>query len=117
MPPHTGHGESVAHCMGLEYRDGTPYYYRKVRKKRRVVSAYVGSGAIARLAYQLDQMERERRDTERMAHRVMVEQLTDSALLKDYRTLSSTLIQAAFVSSGYHRHKRSEWRKRRAQVD
>jgi hypothetical protein len=34
--------------MGLEYRNGNPYYYMKTRENGRVVSKYMGAGSFAR---------------------------------------------------------------------
>ncbi len=56
--------------MGWERRGSSEYYYRKVLRRGRVVSEYVGSGELAILTALLDEEQRaERRDQQEAERR------------------------------------------------
>ena len=89
------------------------YYYRSRRIGDRVVSEYVGSGPLANLIAEQDQDDRLERELERRSEleeqrsHKRLEQQADSA-----GDLINAMVQAAFLVTGHHTHKR-QWRKRR----
>ena len=100
--------------MGWDRRG---YYYRVRKVAGRVVREYVGTGHVAALAAQMDALERERREIDTGTKRQEKAQLAD--LDTDIKTLVRTidlLARAALLATGFHQHKRGEWRKRRGQA-
>ncbi|GAA4416734.1 hypothetical protein GCM10023187_48450 [Nibrella viscosa] len=99
--------------MGLEIRNGRPYYYRKVRRDGKVTSEYVGSGTTAEYAALLDERDYYDREEQRQQDRQQREadRTADLELLNLERTLNE-LFTAVAVASGYHKVKR-QWRKKR----
>jgi hypothetical protein len=95
--------------MAWEKRGNRDYYYKKRRIGGRVVSEYVGSGALAELQALLDQEEKESRKYEQ-AKRLQAEEL--EAKIDQVDEYSRTLAKAALLLAGYHPHK-GQWRKRR----
>jgi hypothetical protein len=110
-----GKQESVAQRMAWEERDGKSYYYQKRREGERVVSQYIGTGYVATLAAQLDQIERERRAAERAQwHRQQAEHAALDSEIAEYTRLVQTITAAVLLASGCHRPKR-QWRVKREQ--
>jgi hypothetical protein len=68
-----GKRESVAQSMAWEERTGKSYYYQKCREGGQVVSQYIGTGYLATLAAQLDQIEQQRQVAERRILRRLLE--------------------------------------------
>ncbi len=99
--------------MGWENRAGRQYYYRKKRINGRVVSVYVGAGALAKVDATLDQLSQQDRvseKTEWQAERnraLQLDQETNQVLDAVQDLLASMLL-----GSGYHKVK-GEWRKKR----
>jgi hypothetical protein len=94
------------------------YYTRSRKVGGRVVREYVGTGRLAELAAQLDDLEREKQQAERAARQAVRAAL--DALDAELKVLCQTadlLARAALVATGFHQHKRGEWRKRRGQDD
>jgi len=94
--------------MGWETRNGNRYYYRKRRQGGRVVSEYVGSGDLAGLASELDDIERQQREAERDEWRRQVQ--ADRELDQEIAALAEqvkALTAAALLASGCHK----PWRK------
>lgn len=99
--------------MAWENRNGSRYYYQKRREGGRVVSRYVGAGALAELSAQIDEIDRERQALERENWRAS--QAEDAAIDKEIAEYSRLLRQftaAVLLASGYHQHKR-QWRVKR----
>jgi len=100
--------------VGIETRkNGTSYYYRKVRANGHVRSEYVGSGDVAQLSYALDRLDREQHQLERAERRqrAEAERAVERAawgLLAEAQQLAAL----AMLATGHHRH-RGQWRKRR----
>lgn len=98
--------------MGLETRGNRLYYYRKRREGDRVVSEYVGAGALAQAMAKIDAQKRHERDAERAQlqaereHFAEVDKLIDEAGL-----VVRTLTRATLQTSGFYRHK-GQWRRR-----
>jgi hypothetical protein len=90
------------------------YYTRSRKVNGRVEREYVGSGLGARLAAQLDAVERASRIAEaydRRAVRADSDELT--AALNDLSARCDLLARAALVAAGFRQHHRGEWRRRR----
>jgi hypothetical protein len=93
---------------------GGLYYTRSRRVNGQVVREYVGSGLLGQLAARLDAEERRLREEEQARRREERERL--DALVASVEELceaSDLLVKAVLLASGYHQHKRGEWRKRR----
>lgn len=99
--------------MGLEYRNGQYYYYKKARVNGRVTSLYVGKGDEAKLLAELIESERESKQAKRQAQREQMEVFRDverdiDALLNELESIKN----AHFRANGYGKHK-GQWRKKR----
>lgn len=105
--------------MGWETRNGRgDYYTRSRRVGGRVVREYVGSGELAWAISILDLAERH--DRERALEQRKAEREREDALdaeLSDYFGRVEEVARGALEAAGYRRHKRGEWRKRRADRD
>jgi hypothetical protein len=53
--------------MGWELRNGKRYYYRKIRRGRRVISEYVGASEFSGLWLELDEFDRAEKTQARIA--------------------------------------------------
>ena len=99
--------------MGWERRGSSQYYYRKIRRGRRVVSEYVGSGEFAILTALLDEEHRAERQGQQEAEQRRREEADqidhELAQIDDNLRL---LTVAMLEEAGYHRHK-GQWRKQR----
>ncbi len=99
--------------MGWERRGNSQYYYRKIRRGRRVVSEYVGSGEFAILTALLDEEQRADRQEQQEAERRRREEADqidhELAQIDDKLRLLTTIM---LEEAGYHRHK-GQWRKQR----
>ena len=99
--------------MGWERRGNSQYYYRMIRRGRRVVSEYIGSGELAILTALLDEEQRAERQEQQEAERRRREDAdyVDQGLdqIDDTLRLLTTIM---LEQAGYHRHK-GQWRKQR----
>ncbi len=101
--------------MAWEERNGKSYYYQKRREGRQVISQYIGSGYLATLAAQLDQIGQIERAAEREQwHRQQAKQAALDIEIAEYARLVQTLTAAVLLASGCHRPKR-QWRVKREQ--
>jgi hypothetical protein len=97
---------------------GGLYYTRSRKVDGRVVREYVGSGLLGQLAARMDAELRRKRQQEAAAwkeEREQIEALT--APVEELCEGVEVLARATLLASGYHRHNRGEWRKRREQGD
>jgi len=95
---------------------GGSYYTRSRKEGGRVVRQYVGGGLLGELAARMDAEGRRRREEREAAQREERERL--DALVAPVEELceaAEVIARAALLASGYHRHNRGEWRKRREQ--
>ncbi len=100
--------------MSWEIRGDRRYYYRARKVGGRVVKEYVGAGLLAELAARQDTRTREARAASaraRQAERAGLEAVDGE--LTDIDDAIETLSRASLVLSGYHRHQRGTWRRRR----
>ena len=93
---------------------GGLYYTRSRKVNGRVIREYVGAGVLGEIAAQMDAQERRSREEEEASWREEREQLEalDSLTAELYEA-AEILAKATLLASGYHQHKRGEWRKRR----
>jgi hypothetical protein len=95
---------------------GGLYYTRSRKEGGRVIREYVGGGLLGELAARMDTEKRRRREQEKASRREERERL--DALVAPVEELceaAEVIARAALIASGYHRHNRGEWRKRREQ--
>ena len=99
--------------MSWEIRGENQYYYRKHRIGQRVVSEYVGSGLIAEMVSEQDEMDRQQRIQEREEFEML--KTNNKKLDSDLDSLieaTRACIRASLLISGFHPHK-GQWRKKR----
>jgi hypothetical protein len=100
--------------MGWETgKRGGRYYTRSKKINGQVVREYVGSGTLAELAAEMDDLERQERDQARAA--VKIERDIESAQEKDliyYCEAVEAIAVESLHRAGYHKHK-GQWRRRR----
>jgi hypothetical protein len=97
---------------------GGLYYTRSRKVNGQLVREYVGGGLLGQLAARMDAEERRKRQQEAAAWkegREQIEALT--APVEELCEGVEILARAALLVSGYYRHNRGEWRKRREQGD
>jgi hypothetical protein len=79
------------------------------------VKEYGGAGVIGQLAELADQAGREEREALRAEERALFEPVDEaSELLGNLGAAVDAEVATALTAAGYHRHKRGEWRRRRA---
>ncbi|WP_439623988.1 hypothetical protein [Gemmata sp.] len=101
--------------MGWEQRGSGSYYYTAERVGGRVVKRYVGTGRVAELCAQLEAATSAQTAATAERHRQERDELAAlDAHLDPLDELADTLVAAALVAAGFHRHHRGPWRKRRA---
>ncbi len=99
--------------MAIEYRNGTPYYYRKIREGKKVKSQYVAGGALAYMVAELDQQERfikESNKAEEREEQAFHKQIEEEILFLEQ--ITNDLFTRLAMENGYHKPKR-QWRKKR----
>lgn len=101
--------------MSWETRErGGRYYTRSRREGGRIVREYIGTGYVAELAAQLDELDRERREWERIEQRIArSEAEIQEAPIKALHDDVELLARGALLAAGYHRHHGGEWRRKR----
>lgn len=98
--------------MGWDRRG---YYYRAKKVDGRVVREYVGQGEIAALVEQNDLLDREKRKLDFAQERAQQDEMNAlDELLNDLNEQIDLLARVVLLAAGYRRHKRGEWRKKRA---
>lgn len=98
--------------------DKGKYYTRSRKVNGRVVREYVGCGQAGNLMARLDDIARQvRQACQRESRREREVLLEADRSMKRHFDLIELLARAALVASGYHQHRRGEWRKRREHGD
>src|SRR5689334_4616220 len=96
--------------MAWKHRNGRAYYYKSMRLGREVRTLYFGAGPLAAGVAFLDDDARERRESLReRRQRAEVEDQEFAAWFDRVEAVA----EAALLAAGYHKHHRSQWRKRR----
>ena len=99
--------------MGWKRRGNQWYLYRSRRQNGRVVTDYLGTGAVAEAAARLDALERSERQAAKLAARQEFEEYERIDLaVSEFCTAAEDLTAAALVMAGCYCHQ-SEWRRRR----
>src|SRR5215208_3958222 len=92
---------------------GGLYYIRSKKIGGQVVREYVGSGPLADLVAEVDNLNRQRREEQAKARREERKQLDAlEAPVEELCEAAEVLAQVALYAAGYHLHNRGEWRKR-----
>lgn len=100
--------------MAWEARGDRRYFRRSVRDGRRVRSIYIGTGPVAELVAQADELLRAEREARRRARQAERDRLDEAdAHLDRLDALADLLTRAELTAAGYHRHDRGAWRRRR----
>lgn len=103
--------------MGIEYHQGRPYFYRKVRRGGRVVSEYVCGGMLAAGMAELAEDGRAERAAADEAWRAERERMeAEERACVAYFDAVEARVREMLTAAGYHRPKR-RWRKRRVRID
>lgn len=97
--------------MALEKRGENFYYYKKERERNRVVSKYYGTGELASLIAQMDEIERdekqckalERRETRRKLEAIDLE-------LAEIERNVKILTECYLTGKGFYKTTSREWR-------
>lgn len=97
--------------MAWVNRPSGRYYYRTRRVGQQVVSEYVGTGYVAELLSDADELDRRRRQLEAAEWRAAVEdERRQDKALAQVDDLVKSAVAAVLIANGYHTHKR-QWRK------
>lgn len=100
--------------MGLERRGNGFYYYKKEREGSRVVSRYAGGGDSAELFSMLNELEADRKESERYQKQFEREQAEKfEAELGEIERAFDDLLTAFLLINGYRQTASREWRKKR----
>jgi hypothetical protein len=104
--------------VAWERRGAGFYFYRSVRDGGQVRKEYGGAGVFGELAASMAEDERLEREAR---HQEAEEQIANALAacppedqLSAYSEQVDRVVSEAFTSAGFRRHKRGEWRKRRA---
>lgn len=93
---------------------GGHYYYRSVRSGNKVYKEYIGTGEFGEAVAQTYETECRIQELEAAKRRKELEQLQElGAPVFELDEEAVTLVRAALVAGGYHRHK-GEWRRERS---
>lgn len=100
--------------MAIEKRSGNYYYYKKERDGKRVVSKYYGKGEVASLIAQLDEFERQKKDSERYKEKQLRKKAEKfEKEIIEIENAFNQLITAHLLINGYRQTDSREWRKKR----
>ncbi len=100
--------------MGWETRSGRRYYYRARKVDGRVVKEYIGTGISVEIAALHDRWACQDRAVTAMARRAERAGLEAvDGELADVDHAIEALTRVSLVLTGYHRHNRGNWRRRR----
>lgn len=98
--------------MAWETHGSNRYYYRKQREGKRVISQYIGRGALAEAAANLDALDRQRQVIEREAWKETKQyHLEIDAMIDEFAGYVKAMTKAELLLAGCYTHKR-QWRKR-----
>jgi hypothetical protein len=100
--------------VGWERRGQGFYYYTKKRHGPRVVSSYVGSGAVGAAEALAAARRRAEREAELTARQALIgrQQEIDHAS-EEWSAAVDLLAQVVLIAGGFHRRGRGPWRKAR----
>lgn len=97
--------------MGVVQRGNRKYVSKTVRRPDgSSTSLYLGSGPVAELVEAANKARCKQREASGQQRRRM--EISDEKL-KELHAVCTAIVTAAFLASGFHRHDRGRWRKRR----
>lgn len=100
--------------MAFEKRGNGIYYYKKEREGNRVVSKYVGTGEVASLIAQMDELEADSKYHKRYEEQNRREKAERfEREITEVENAFNELITAHLLINGYHQTGSREWRKKR----
>jgi hypothetical protein len=92
---------------------GTRYYTRSKWKDGRVIREYIGSGPVAEILAQDDELKRLQREETTAFHKERRMRLQEgAAFIKELEEALEVLVRAELVAAGCHKRK-GEWRRER----
>ncbi|RDC64617.1 hypothetical protein [Adhaeribacter pallidiroseus] len=99
--------------MGVEYRNGKPYLYKKVRKNGKVISEYVCGGALIWALVDLQEYDQLKNNEIKEATRKEkdLQLQADREIYMLEKSLKEIMNQVA-VANGYHKLN-GQWRRKR----
>ncbi len=101
--------------MGMETRGNNRYYYQKERRGARVTSTYLGSGLVAALIAEYEELRKAEELYKRsLFKREQGKLKQQAALVLGTEADVRELVKAVLLANGFHQHKR-QWRKRMQQ--
>lgn len=101
--------KSSGSTMGWEIRGNNQYYYRKMRKGKKVISEYMGSGLLAKEIAFMDKRKKEQKEATRKKKAMITAlDVEIEQALKYIKNMTDCIL----LISGCHKHK-GMWRKRR----
>ena len=103
--------------MAWEKRGKGLYYYRKYRDGSKVISEYVGAGAVGEMVEKLDLEERRQKDQKAKQEREQIEAMREyfdsiEGIMEPVEEEIKALTKAYYLVNDYHTHK-GQWRKKR----
>jgi len=99
--------------MAWELRNGKLYYYRKIRRGKRVFSEYMGTSETAELFFLLDEFDRiEKAETAMLENKQKDEIKKLNKGINQLAKIVNGMARASLLFSGYPSHK-GQWRQRR----
>lgn len=101
--------------MAVEYKNGKPYFYRKVRRGDKVISEYVAAGALAYYCADIEEDKRYAKEAKRNELRELQaqDQKVDDELMR-FELIMDELFTLVALASGYHKSQ-GVWRKKHQQ--
>jgi hypothetical protein len=100
--------------VGWELRRGRQVYYRSVRDGQKVRHVYVGFGPAAVAAAAEDERRRAKQEVDRADRERRCREWSEAFRpLQDLADVTDALLDATLLATGYDRHDRGRWRKRR----
>ncbi len=101
--------------MGWEKRArGGRYYTRSRRVNGKTIREYIGTGEMAEIVARLDAVDQKNRCFQAEADRKLQNYLdNEDRTVGELCATVEAIVSGLLVVSGYHRHKRGEWRRKR----
>jgi hypothetical protein len=97
--------------MGWEERNGNRYFYRKARVNGRVVSEYIGAGAIASLIEKREKWKRKSRQIKAREQRKIKNKVEAiDRELSELERKTKELVESFLSENGFYKTGSREWR-------
>lgn len=100
--------------MAYEKRGSGIYYYKKEREGNRIVSKYIGTGEVAFLIAQMDELEADSKYHKRYLEQQRREKAERfEKEINEIEDIFNQLVTAHLLINGYRQTDSREWRKKR----